>query len=104
MTPIGDNMIVRTPGDLGALIRDRRIKLGLDQASLAQRVGVSRKWLVEAEKGKPRAAVGLVLRTLRVLDVSLEVLEVSSRNTRPRRGTAPIIDLDKHLESLRKKP
>jgi hypothetical protein len=34
-------MLIRTPSDLAALIRDRRMKLGLDQKSLAQKVGVS---------------------------------------------------------------
>ena len=31
-------MRIRTPTDLGALIRDRRIKLDLDQKSLAERL------------------------------------------------------------------
>ncbi|MGH7298057.1 MAG: helix-turn-helix domain-containing protein, partial [Polyangiaceae bacterium] len=62
---------VRTPTDLGALIRDRRRRLGLDQRALAERVGVSRQWIIEAEQGKPGAAVGLVLRTLQALGVTL---------------------------------
>ena len=44
-------MRIRTPADLGALIRDSRTKLGLDQKSLAEKVGVSRQWIVEIEKG-----------------------------------------------------
>jgi len=35
-------MRIRTPADLGALIRDRRKKLRLDQKALAVKVGVSR--------------------------------------------------------------
>ena len=66
-------MLTRTPADLGAFIRDRRTKLGLDQRSLAQKVGISRKWIVEIEKGKPRAEIGLILRTLKALGVSLEL-------------------------------
>ena len=64
-------MQVRTDRDLGLLIRDRRKKLGLGQAALAANVGVSRQWIVGVEKGRPRAEVGLVLRTLRVLRVEL---------------------------------
>jgi HTH-type transcriptional regulator/antitoxin HipB len=64
-------MRIRTPVDLGALIRERRIKLGLDQRSLAQKVGVSRQWIVEVEKGKPRAEIGLLLRTIAALGISL---------------------------------
>ena len=64
-------MRIRTPVDFGALIRDRRLKLGLDQKTLAEKVGVSRQWIVEVEKGKPRAEIGLVLRTLAALDIQL---------------------------------
>jgi len=66
-------MYLRTPADLGSLIRERRKKLGLDQAELAHRARVSRLWLSQVERGKPRAAVGLVLRTLQVLGVRLLV-------------------------------
>src|ERR1700733_16277843 len=67
----GAIMLIRTPSDLGALIRERRIKLGLDQISLAKKAGTSRKWLIEVENGKPRAEIGLILRTLKALGVSL---------------------------------
>ena len=66
-------MIVRTPADLGLLIRARRRELGLDQQTLATRVGVSRLWIIEFERGKPRAEIGLVLRTLTALDLRLDV-------------------------------
>lgn len=58
---------IRTAQDLGIAIRDRRKALGIDQATLAGRVGVSRKWIIDIEKGKPRASVELVLRTLDIL-------------------------------------
>jgi HTH-type transcriptional regulator/antitoxin HipB len=66
-------MRIRTPKEIGALIRDRRRHMGLDQSTLAKRVGVSRQWIIDAEQGKTRAAVGLILRTLEALDVKLEV-------------------------------
>ena len=62
-------MFIRTPRDLGAAIRDQRTQQGLDQHELAARVGVSRQWIIEVEKGKPRAQVGLVLKTLGALGV-----------------------------------
>jgi HTH-type transcriptional regulator/antitoxin HipB len=64
-------MLIRTYKDIGALIRHKRKEQGWDQKSLAQKVGVSRQWLIEVEKGKPRAEVGLVLRVLEALGVSL---------------------------------
>lgn len=63
--------VIRTPANLGALIRDRRRGLGLDQAELADRVGVSRLWINQVERGKPGAGIGLVLRTLMVLGIEL---------------------------------
>ena len=64
-------MQLRTAKDFGALIRDRRKKSGLDQAELAEMVGVSRKWIIDVEKGKPRAALSLVLQTLDALGVPI---------------------------------
>lgn len=64
---------VRTPADIGALIRDRRKARGLDQAELAANVGVSRLWINQVEGGKPGANLGLILRTLAALDITLLV-------------------------------
>jgi DNA-binding XRE family transcriptional regulator len=50
--PEGANMRIRTPADLGALIRDRRMIFQLDQKSLATKIGVSRQWGIELEEGK----------------------------------------------------
>jgi y4mF family transcriptional regulator len=62
---------LRTPVDIGALIRDRRRELGLDQAELAERIGVGRLWVNQVERGKPGASLGLVLRALRALGLTL---------------------------------
>jgi len=55
-------MLIGTPADLGAVIRDRRKRLTLDQSTLAKRIGVSRQWLIDVEHGHPRAELALVLR------------------------------------------
>ncbi len=62
---------LHTPAAIGALIRDRRRALGLDQAELAARIGVSRLWVNQIERGKPGAGLGLVLRALAALGVVL---------------------------------
>ena len=93
-------MQVRAPSDLGQAIRQRRKQLGLDQRSLAERVGVSRQWIVEIEKGKPRAELGLVLRTLKALELQLEIGNPSV----PRRATAGEVDLDALIEKARGRP
>ena len=91
-------MRIRTPADLGALIRDRRIKLTLDQRSLAQKVGVSRQWIVEVEKGKPRAEIGLLLRTIDALGIQLMTEEDVPGK---KRQTAPAVDIDSIVAAAR---
>lgn len=66
-------MQIRTPLELGLTIRDRRRKLGLTQAELASKIGAGRQWLMAFERGKSRAEVGLVLRALAALDLSLTI-------------------------------
>ena len=98
-------MLIRTPSDLGALIRERRTKLGLDQLSLAKKAGTSRKWLIEAENGKPRAEIGLILRTLKVLGVSLATSGTVA-DVPPKRAetSAGVIDIDHVIDSLKTRP
>jgi len=75
-------MFIRTPADLGAVVRDRRKQLGLDQAELATRAGVSRKWLIGIERGRTRAELGLVLRTLDALGIRLSASIVADKRRR----------------------
>lgn len=98
-------MIVRTPADLGLLIRARRRELGLDQQTLAERVGVSRLWLIEFERGKPRAEIGLVLRTLAALDLHVDVSapgQPTETSTSTSRVPAPP-DIDSIVDAARKR-
>ena len=82
-------MFIRTPADLGAIIRDRRRELGLGQAELAARIGVSRQWVVGIERGRARAELGLVLRTLDSLDIRLKTSTPSGDH---KKVTTPDID------------
>ena len=99
-------MRVRTPADLGALIRDRRMKLRLDQKSLAAKVGVSRQWIVEVEQGKPRAEIGLLLRTLSALGIDLDARTEESSKTKDKslsHGVDAHVDIDSIVASARRK-
>ena len=95
-------MIVRTPADLGLLIRARRRELGLDQQTLAARVGVSRLWIIEFERGKPRAEIGLVLRTLAALDLQVDVAAAGQPSGATPGVPAPP-DIDAIVEAARKR-
>jgi len=93
-------MLLRTPIDLGAAIRDKRRRLHLGQDDLAKQVGVSRKWIIDVEKGKPRAEIGLLLRTIEALGLRLTVDQVSAGTGEPiPAATAP--DIDGVLERAR---
>jgi len=94
-------MIVRTPADLGLLIRTRRRELGLDQQTLAARVGVSRLWIIEFERGKPRAEIGLVLRTLAALDLQVDVAVADHPGATSGVPASP--DIDAIVEAARKR-
>lgn len=98
-------MLLRTPIDMGSAIRDRRRRLGLDQDELAARVGVSRKWIIEVEKGKPRAEIGLLLRTLDALGLKLS-LDADAAPTAGKSGSdtaVPTADIDRVLDRTRDK-
>ncbi len=71
-------MQIRNAREIGALVREHRSRLKLSQADLARCVGVSRLWVVLLEKGKSTAQLGLVLRTLDILGITLEVGEKHS--------------------------
>ena len=92
-------MFIRTPADLGAVIRDRRKQLGLDQSTFAQRIGVSRQWVSGVERGHARAAMGLVLRAIDALGIRLD-----ARVEQPgRRGsTASAIDINAIVAKAKK--
>jgi y4mF family transcriptional regulator len=65
-------MLARTPAELGAVVRDRRKQLKLNQAAFAEQIGVSRQWIIELEHGHARAELGLVLRALDALNIRLD--------------------------------
>jgi y4mF family transcriptional regulator len=90
-------MLVRTPADLGAAIRDRRRQLDLDQATLAKRIGVSRQWVVGIERGRSRAELGLVLRALDALGIRLTTGSSDSRQ----HAAPPAVDIDSIVASAR---
>lgn len=92
-------MTIRTPADLGSLIRNTRKALRLDQSTLAKKIGVSRLWLVEIEKGKPRAEIGLVLRTLDALHLTLSA--TTSENRPPKRSQSTV-DIDEIVAAARR--
>lgn len=90
-------MNIRSIRDLAAVVRGRRRDLGLSQAELAVRAGVSRKWVYQFEAGKPTAELRLILRVLDALGLALDVAD----RERAAVGSAAMLDLDTLIDDHR---
>lgn len=64
--------------DFALRVRQRRLELKRSQAQLAAQVGVSRQWIIDIEKGKPRAELALALKLLQALDLQLQLETIES--------------------------
>jgi HTH-type transcriptional regulator / antitoxin HipB len=91
-------MPIRSIRDLAAAVRGRRIDMGLNQADLASRAGVSRKWIYEFEAGKATAEFGLILRALDALGL---VLDLTANDDAATPQTGATVDLDALLDEYR---
>ncbi len=92
-------MEVRSIRDLAVAVRSRRLELGLTQADLARRAGISRKWVYEFEAGKPTAELGVLFRVLDELRLELELRTPAAAPDGGRAST----DLDDLLERHRRR-
>ncbi len=72
---------IRSVGQLAATVRGRRLDLGLTQAELANRAGVSRDWLNSFEGGKPTVELAHVLRLLDALNLQLQIVTEGNRDS-----------------------
>jgi HTH-type transcriptional regulator / antitoxin HipB len=103
---------VRSIADVASAVRGRRTDLNLSQSALAERTGISRKWISEFEAGKTTAEFGLVIRVLEELGFELDLEldpSTSAASASPRTSTAgqarttqTSVDLDALLEEHRR--
>ena len=96
-------MKVRSTQDIAAVVRGRRQELGLSQAELAKRSGLSRKWIYEFEAGKPAAEFGSVLRALEPLGLTLHVDPSGDAHPERPPDAHAAIDLDVLLDEYRQR-
>ena len=93
-------MLAANATDIGNIVRRRRTKAALSQGELADKIGVSRKWIADLEKGHPRAQVQLVLDVLNALDALVDVIDAPVENPAVEKP-APSQGLDRVLESMK---
>jgi transcriptional regulator with XRE-family HTH domain len=74
---------IRTMHDLVSVARGRRIELGLTQAELASRSGVSRDWVNSFERGKRTVEISLVFRLFDALGIGVEAMDASAIGDAP---------------------
>ena len=70
---------VKTPSDIGTLIRSARKEQNLRQGELAGVAGVGLRFIVDLEAGKPTAQIGKVLQVLQTLGCSVDILAPGER-------------------------
>lgn len=65
---------IKTPADIGAIVRSARKEQNLRQDELAGVAGVGLRFIVDLEAGKPTAQIGKVLQVLQTLGCSVNIL------------------------------
>lgn len=78
-------MLAANAADIGNIVRRRRTNAGLSQTELADKIGVSRKWIADLERSHPRAQLHLVLDVLNALDALVDVIDAPGEE--PAAGT-----------------
>jgi DNA-binding XRE family transcriptional regulator len=74
-------LIATNAQDLGAILRDGRRAKNLTQEQLATMLGVTRQWVIGAEKGAPTARIDLMMDALRLVDMLIDVVKDDSGAT-----------------------
>lgn len=77
---------------LAHIVAEERKASGVTQAELAEKAGVSRRFVIEVEKGHPRAELDKVLALLHALNIRPYALPPIASTVDP-----DAIDLDEHL-------
>jgi y4mF family transcriptional regulator len=62
---------VSSTADLGALVRERRLEIGLTQQDLADAAGTGRRFISELEGGKATLEFGRIIQVCRILGIDL---------------------------------
>ncbi|WP_395945528.1 helix-turn-helix domain-containing protein [Brevundimonas sp.] len=93
-------MIIRSARELGAAVKARRKALGEDQAALASRSVCRGSWISALENGKSTLELGLVLQTLRALDMPLSISPGQSSRTA---SSASRTDLNALIDAARRR-
>ncbi len=88
-------MRVNSTSQLASLIRRHRRELGLTQMDLAERVGASRHWVMQLERGKPGVSLEMVLKATAALGLICDLRPAGATAAgTPQSGAPPAVDLN----------
>ncbi len=92
---------ILTSAALGALVRQTREGANLTQTQLAERIGASRFWVAAFEKGKPSAELGLALKAVQALGLTIliEASPASSDGTLQEVSATPMLKRTQPLKA-----
>jgi len=76
---------------LGARVRARRKELDLTAAALAERAGLSRRFVAQVEAGEGNIAIGRLHDVATALDTTIEALVTDGRAAAPRRAIERLV-------------
>ena len=76
---------IQTPLELGLLVKQARMQADLRQRDAADLCGVSERFLIQLEQGKPGSRLDLVLKVCRGLGVALEARLPQTADPAPKR-------------------
>ena len=62
---------VASSGDIGSMVRCRRITMELSQAELAKAAGVGRRFVIDLEAGKSTVQVDAMFKVCHAIDIEL---------------------------------
>jgi len=71
-------VIAVSANDLGGMLREARRAKNMSQTELGAMLGVTRQWVISAEKGAPTARLDLMLNALRCVDLLVDVIHDDS--------------------------
>ncbi len=74
-------MVINTEKSLAVLLRDQRIKLGMNQSTVADLVGIKQATISAIENHPTKSKIGTLLKVLSALGLELQLVDKNEPNT-----------------------
>ncbi|UUW90623.1 helix-turn-helix transcriptional regulator [Pimelobacter simplex] len=68
-------MIATNAEQMGALVKQARLRAAMSQADLAALVGVTRQWVIAFESGSPTSRIGLAIRAVQAVGLAVDLVD-----------------------------